>query len=97
MNLTWWGMNERSWAVMRALFQQGIMIRDESVACPGWPVSYIHAEGVPGALAAEPNASAAGSAPVPKAMPKAARQDATQNPSAASQLRRHNRRSAALP
>ena len=41
-------------------------------ACPGWPFNRILAEGVPGALAAEPQAWAAGSAPVPKAMPKVA-------------------------
>ena len=65
-------MRQRDWAVMQARFDQGIMIRNESVACPGWPFNFILAEGVPGALAAEPQASAAGSAPVPKAMPKAA-------------------------
>ena len=57
---------------MRARCQQGMMIRNASVTCPGWSFNFFLAEGVPGALAAEPQASAAGSAPVPKAMPKAA-------------------------
>ena len=69
MNLTWGQMHERNWALMKTRFNEGTMIRNECIPCPGWPYQFILA----GALAAEPQASAAaGSAPEPKAMPKSA-------------------------
>jgi len=60
-------MNERNCSVIKSRFDSGKLVRNEQTEVPGWPYQFIVLEGVPGACAAEPQASAAEA----KAMPKA--------------------------
>ena len=57
---------------MKSRFDSGKLVRNAQTEFPGWPYQFImvYIEGMPGALAAEPQASAAAEA---KAMPKASR------------------------
>ena len=70
VGLSWGQMNEINWSVMKSRFDSGKLVREGEAEVPGWPYQLIMVEGMPGALAAEPEASAAADA---KAMPKAGR------------------------
>jgi hypothetical protein len=54
---------------MKSQFDSGKLVHNKPTEFPGWPYQFIVVEGMPGALAAEPQASAAEA----KAMPKAGR------------------------
>ena len=69
MGPTWGRMNEISWGTMTSRFNSGKLVRNEQTEFPGWSYQFIMVEGMPGALAAEPQASAAEA----KAMPKVGR------------------------
>ena len=62
-------MNEIDWSVMKSRIDSGKLVRNGETEFPGWPYQFVMVEGMPGALTAEPQASAAEA----KARPKVGR------------------------